>query len=187
MLRFPFTAILAAAPLLLVACGDSAPPTEPAFKAATTTSAGQDTRRIQMMDACDPESFNAAVGPGTCVRTGGVHFDRFIQLLTRHQSVGSWHFAPATINATVGQTLLAVNHGGEVHTFTEVEEFGGGIVPDLNALAGTPVPAPECLTLTGADFVPPGGTDEDEVEEPGTELYECCIHPWMRAVVTARR
>jgi hypothetical protein len=86
----------------------------------------------------------------------------------------------------VGQELLAVNQGGEVHTFTEVEEFGGGIVPDLNALAGTPVPAPERLALATGDFVPPGGTFTDEVEEAGTELYECCIHPWMRAVVTAR-
>jgi plastocyanin len=182
MLRLFPIMVLAAAPFLLVACGDSVPPTGPAFNA----SAGPDTRLVHMMDACDPETFNAAVGPGSCVRTGGVHFDRFIQLLTDHHSVGAWHFAPATVNASVGQTLLAANHGGEVHTFTEVEEYGGGIVPDLNALAGTPEPAPECLALTGSDFVPPGGTAEDEVEEPGTELYQCCIHPWMRAEVTAR-
>jgi hypothetical protein len=25
----------------------------------------------------------------------------------------------------------------------------------------------------------------DEVEEPGTEHYQCCIHPWMRATVIA--
>ena len=37
------------------------------------------------------------------------------------------------------------------------DEFGGGFIPDLNVLAGVPVPAPECLTLTGGDFVPPGG------------------------------
>jgi hypothetical protein len=24
------------------------------------------------------------------------------------------------------------------------------------------------------------------VDEPGTELYQCCIHPWMRAVVDVR-
>jgi hypothetical protein len=80
-----------------------------------------------------------------------------------------------------------VNHGGEVHTFTEVEEFGGGIVPNLNTLAGTPEPAPECLALAGSAFILPGGTFEDEVAAPGTEHYQCCIHPWMHAVVTARR
>lgn len=34
---------------------------------------------------------------------------------------------------------MAANVGGEVHTFTEVEEFGGGIVPRLNELAGVSV------------------------------------------------
>jgi plastocyanin len=173
----------AAASLLLVACGNdtptpTSPATMPAFKATF--------KPIQMMDACDPETFNAAVGPGTCLRNGGVRFPRFLQLLGQHHALGAWHFAPSTVNARVGQTLRAVNHGGEVHTFTEVEEFGGGIVPDLNTLAGTPDPAPECLTLPLSDFVPPGGTYTDEVEEAGVERYQCCIHPWMRAVVTAR-
>jgi plastocyanin len=183
MPRLPFTTALVAAPFLLVACGDAAPPTEPA---AARLAKGRDTRLVQMMDACDPQTFNAALGPGTCVRSGGVRFDRFLRLLGAHQKVGAWHFAPPKVNARVGQTLLAVNRGGEVHTFTEVEEFGGGIVPELNELSGNPTPAPECLALSGADFVPPGGTFADEVEEPGTELYECCIHPWMRTVVRAR-
>jgi plastocyanin len=139
-----------------------------------------------MMDACDPASFNAVLGPGTCVRQGGVTFQNFLRLLGEHQSIGAWHNAPGSMNVRVGQTLLAVNQGGEVHTFTEVEEFGGGIVPDLNALSGNPVPAPECLALAGPDFVPPGGTRTHEVEEPGTARYECCIHPWMRTTVTAR-
>ena len=48
--------------------------------------------------------------------------------------------------------------------------------------------APECQALAQDDFIPPGGfDDDDEVEEPGTEKYQCCIHPWMRAIVTARR
>jgi len=173
----------AAASFLLVGCGNDTPTTT--TQAAALALKGS-IKQVQMMDACDPETFNAAIAPGTCVRNGGVRFARFLRQLGRHQSVGAWHFAPATVNARVGQTLSAVNHGGEVHTFTEVEEFGGGIIPDLNVLAGTPVPAPECLALTGSDFVPPGGTFTDEVEESGVELYECCIHPWMRAVVTAR-
>jgi hypothetical protein len=147
---------------------------------------GGEQRRVQMMDACDPQSFNAALGAGTCSRNGGVRFAKFLQLLGKHQKVGSWHFAPASLNVRVGQELLAVNRGGEDHTFTEVEEFGGGFIPDLNVLSGVPIPAPECLSLAPGDFVPPGGTTTDEVEEEGTELYQCCIHPWMRAVVTAR-
>jgi plastocyanin len=170
--------------LLLGGCDDAARSTapQPELKAI----AGGEQRLVQMMDACEPESFNAAVGPGTCTRSGGLTFAKFIALLGRHQKVGAWHFAPPTLNARVGQELLAVNQGGEVHTFTEVEEFGGGIVPDLNNLSGEPVPAPECLALEPDDFVPPGGTYIDEVEEEGAERYQCCIHPWMRTVVTAR-
>jgi plastocyanin len=170
--------------LLLGACDDPVRPTalQPELKAIP----GGAQRQVQMMDACDPQSFNAALGPGSCTRQGGLEFAKFLALLGKHQKVGAWHFAPSTVKARVGQELFATNHGGEVHTFTEVEEFGGGMVPDLNTLAGEPVPAPECLSLQPGDFVAPGGTYTDEVEEEGIELYQCCIHPWMRAVVTAR-
>jgi hypothetical protein len=80
----------------------------------------------------------------------------------------------------VGQTLVVVNQGGEVHTFTEVEDFGGGSVLALNELSGNPVPAPECLNLAPGDFVAPAASRTDEVEAPGTVHYQCCIHPWMR-------
>jgi hypothetical protein len=80
-----------------------------------------------------------------------------------------------------------VNHGGEVHTFTEVEEFGGGIVPALNNLAHTPVEAPECKALESDDFIAPGATYESDTEqEPGEEKYQCCIHPWMRLTAHIR-
>jgi plastocyanin len=177
-------ATIAVLTLLLGGCDDAARPTAP--QPELKSIAGGEQRQVQMMDACDPESFNAAIGPGTCIRRGGLDFAKFLGLLGRHHKVGAWHFAPPTVKAQVGQELLAINKGGEVHTFTEVEEFGGGIVPDLNNLSGEPVPAPECLALEPDDFVPPGGTYTDEVEEEGTERYQCCIHPWMRTVVTAR-
>jgi hypothetical protein len=135
---------------------------------------------IEMLDNCDPDTFNARLGPGTCVRSGGMTFDNFIAQLTRLGFVGSWHFSRPVTNAQVGQTLLVTNRGGEVHTFTEVEEFGGGIVANLNALAGVPDVAPECLTLAGGDFVAPGQTFTETEEEEGDEKYQCCIHPWMR-------
>ena len=80
-----------------------------------------------MMDACEPTSFNAALNdPEACIRNGGVTFEKFIAQLEKHWSVGSSHFAPPQMDARVGQTLLAVNRGGEVHTFTEVEAVCGG-------------------------------------------------------------
>lgn len=135
---------------------------------------------INMLDNCDPDTFNAVVGPGTCVRNGGVTFDHFIAQLTRLGFVGSWHFSRPVANAHVGQTLLVTNRGGEVHTFTEVEAFGGGIVPNLNELAGLPTVAPECLTLAAGDFVGPGQTFTETEDEEGDEKYQCCIHPWMQ-------
>jgi plastocyanin len=184
MYRVLSAAALALTPLLLGGCDDAGRPMGPQLESTAATAA---TRRlIQMMDACDPTSFNAAVGPGTCIRKGGLNFNRFVALLGAHHTVGAWHFAPSKIHARVGQDLVAVNKGGEVHTFTEVESFGGGVNSIINGLAGTPVPAPECLALAPGDFVPPGATFTDEVAEAGVEHYQCCIHPWMRATVIAR-
>jgi len=41
-----------------------------------------------MQDACDPDSFNAAIGAGACVRNGGIKFDAFIEQLTKLGFVG---------------------------------------------------------------------------------------------------
>jgi len=136
-----------------------------------------------MMDACDSATFNAAVAPGTCGRRGGVSFNAFIAELTRNGVAGAWHFAPPMTTGQLDQTLLAVNRGGEVHTFTHVAAFGGGIVPPLNDLSHNPVVAPECAKLEADDFVPPGGIYEEEVDATGTQLFQCCIHPWMRLTV----
>jgi plastocyanin len=171
----------------------SATPSANRADAATTSSAlvpmtataagGHGQTAVTLMDACDPDSFNVALGPGTCVRSGGILFENFIELLRRHQSVGAWHFAPSQAQLAVGDVLVAVNHGGETHTFTEVEDFGGGIVPMLNQLAGLTTVAPECNQLQPGDFIPAGGSSSETEEEEGVEKYQCCIHPWMRAEV----
>jgi plastocyanin len=101
----------------------------------------------------------------------------------QHGSIGAWHFAPTNVTMRVGQLLVARNRGGETHTFTEVEEFGGGIVPELNELTGLTSIAPECNQLAAGDFLAPGASSSEEVEEAGVEKYQCCIHPWMRAQV----
>jgi plastocyanin len=139
---------------------------------------------VTMLDACDPETFNAVVGPGTCVRNGGLTFQKFIDELTRLSFVGPWKFSPRSRNARVNDTFVATNRGGEVHTFTEVAAFGGGIVPNLNQLAGTPTMAPECGALEADDFVAPGTTYRETVHEAGTVKFQCCIHPWMRLEAT---
>ena len=146
---------------------------------AMTSAIGSTNVLISMLDNCDPTTFNANIRPGACVRNGGLKFDDFIAILTRLHSVDSWHFSRPVTNARVGQNLLITNRGGEVHTFTEVEEFGGGIVANLNELAGVPNVAPECLGLAPGDFVAPGQTLTETEDEEGDEKYQCCIHPWM--------
>ena len=65
---------------------------------------------------------------------------------------------------------------GETHTFTEVAQFGGGLVGLLNDLSGNPVRAPECNPANPEiQFVPPGGKTDPDFEEPGVHHYQCCI------------
>jgi plastocyanin len=176
--------------LLLADCGEANPPTAVSGGNASVgvsipaqAEASRSTVTLNMLDACDPATFNAAVGPGTCSRQGGMTFSQFIAELTRHQTAGAWLFAPASFPANVGQTIVATNRGGETHTFTHVAAFGGGIVPPLNTLSGNPVEAPECRQLEADDFVPPGRTFRAPLDQADTQLFQCCIHPWMRATV----
>ena len=202
--RLPFRLVFTCLTTALVfGCDQShkSPTTPSAMPAATSTdsgapgsavaspaAAGANGHTVSMMDACEPDSFNAAVGAGTCVRNGGVRFDEFIRLLTAHQSVGAWHFTPTQAHLAVGDVLVAVNRGGETHTVTEVEEFGGGIVPLLNELSGNTTVAPECAALGPNAMIAPGRHSEAETEQDeGLEKYQCCIHPWMRMTVTVHR
>jgi len=174
--------------LAQAACSDVRTPTTPTRGAQSSIAhlnVSSSDHVVSMLDACDGPSFMAQ--GIDCSRTAGVKFEQFISELSARGTVGAWHFAPNNLMLQLGQTFSAFNRGGETHTFTEVEHFGGGIVPVLNQLSGNPTPAPECLALGPTDFIPPGGSsDSDTAEEEGTELYQCCIHPWMRAVVTVK-
>ena len=175
---------------VLVAC-QSGPHTSPSTMSTLNTSgldvqpaAAEEKRHtVMLMDACDPETFNAVVGPGTCVRSGGVRFEDFLNQLRQHGSIGAWHFSPTNVTMKVGQLLVATNRGGEEHTFTEVDEFGGGVVPVLNEAIGLSTVAPECAALGTGGRIAPGASSSEEEEEAGVEKYQCCIHPWMRAEV----
>jgi plastocyanin len=198
MLRSSILVVIAVS---VVGCGrgpaassDRAAPLSPSPVAAVTSTGssaptaavqGRQDVLVNMHDACDPATFNAALGPGTCLRAGGVQFNQFIAELTRLGSVGAWHFAPPNANVQVGQSFAVSNRGGEVHTFTEVAQFGGGIVPRLNELAHVPTVAPECAALDPDDFVAPGTTYREDVEHAGTLKFQCCIHPWMRLEANA--
>jgi hypothetical protein len=185
------TASLVLSSLLLAACSDPARVTDPRAGSlvarASATASVDGSHPVEMLDQCDPETFNAAVGPGTCTSSHpGITFDRFIAQLSERQDAPAWRNAPQNFSTALGTTLVAINRGGEVHTFTRVAVFGGGVVPVLNLLSGTPVPAPECLAAPPSEYIFPGGQDAEVANQSGTLYYQCCIHPWMRTTVNVR-
>ena len=92
--------------------------------------------------------------------------------------------ARATLAA--GGSVTAINRGGEFHTFTQVAAFGGGCVPPINDALGLTA-VPECAdpSLFGTTGVIPGGCLEVGPIASGAHRFQCLIHPWQRATVTA--
>jgi hypothetical protein len=91
----------------------------------------------------------------------------------------------------VGDTLQASNRGGERHTFTRVAAFGGGVVPILNQLSGNPVMAPECGAAVPSTLITQGTSTATQMAGSaalpvGQNLFQCCIHPWMRTAITVK-
>ena len=152
---------------------------------ATGSSAVSGSRQVVIRDDCDPASFDAAIGPGTCVKVGSTTFSDFIGQLLAPGSAPAWRFAPDMVKLAGGGTVEASNKGGEDHTFTEVSAFGGGCVAVLNDLLGL-TPVPECDGFPrgafGATLIHAGGTLSVTLAT-GTHRFECLIHPWMRATV----
>jgi plastocyanin len=146
--------------------------------------------RVQVRDACDPATFNAVLGEGACVGNGTVTFADFIAELAATKQVATWAFDPSLATVRAGKKIVARNVGGETHTFTEVAEFGPGIVPELNELVfGVPgPPLPEFLTLGPDDFIAPGRKVKIRTGKHGLDTgvhrFECAIHPWMQATFT---
>lgn len=168
---------------------------------------------FRVRDDCDPATFNAGPpdGPGAGVLCnpsfdGDQTFLEFIQELTEDQTAGHWRFQPEEKELDRGQTtVLDSTRAGEFHTFTRVDEFGGGVVFGLNALTGAGDTRPECGTLAtpaaDGELAPPSTThrflpDGSVVAGPragsadlplGESKWQCCIHPWMRSEVKVRR
>jgi plastocyanin len=152
---------------------------------ATGSFAASSSRQIVIRDDCDPATFNAAIGPGTCVKNGSTTFADFVSQLVTQGRAPAWRFSPGQLKLATGGTLEGVNKGGETHTLTEVAAFGGGCIQILNDLLGLS-PVPECAGFPGGAFgataMPAGGT-LTVTPTAGIHLFECLIHPWMRMTV----
>jgi plastocyanin len=148
---------------------------------------GQGTK-IELRDDCDPRigaGWNTATNSSGCRREEGsvsrAEFGMFLSSPYSSAVIGhpSWTIAPTYLTPEPGERVRVSNDGGRGHTFTEVADYGGGFVPALNqGLA----PAPECAAATGA-VIAPGDRMDVTGLALGNHKFQCCIHPWMRALV----
>jgi hypothetical protein len=90
----------------------------------------------------------------------------------------SWAIEP-NYTKTSKTTIRVENEGGRGHTFTEVADFGGGFVGQLNFGMS---PATACNSNPGPVLAHGDRLDITGLSV-GNHKFQCCIHPWMRAVV----
>ena len=149
-----------------------------------TALAAPSHRTIQILDNCDGPTFSAVLGEGACENESGMSFETFFGKLFTG-GAQSWRFSPERAKVATGGTVTAVNRGGEFHTFTEVAEFGGGCVPEINEAMGLEA-VPECgdPSLFGTTGVPPGASVTTPPIDVGPNLFQCLIHPWQRTTVS---
>jgi plastocyanin len=156
-----------------------------------------DVAQVVALDECDPDTFNAALGEGG---TGFCHnvalsafgFATTLPDLIANAAAGTpdpgWDFEPDQLTIRPGTLLSVVDQGGEPHTFTEVAQFGGGFIPDLNH--GEPT-VPECaggfsnVAVARTRIVQGSRLDVTGLSK-GKHLFQCCIHPWMRMEVDVK-
>ena len=139
-------------------------------------------QRVTLRDDCDPHDPAWAPTGGCRLADGDVTVAEFNAELVSplanavigHQA---WRNDPAYLDLEANETLRVQNKGGRTHTFTEVENFGGGRVPALNFGLQ---PAPECASATD---LAPGATMKVRELGVGNHRFQCCIHPWMRTLL----
>jgi plastocyanin len=181
-------AVLGLAALGLMAAGGQA-------SAAPNSSGAQRPMQVEMRDSCDPATFNAGLRPGACVGDGNVTFQRFNDDLTlaggRGQlplsgGAGAWKNNPSDTHINAGQTVVAINVGGEGHSFAEVASYGGGCVASIDATLHL-TPVAECSNPAWRSTIAASGASVGTAPlAVGTHRFECLIHPWMRTTITVR-
>lgn len=153
--------------------------------------------QVVALDECDPQTFNAVLGEsggGFChnVALSALGFATTLDELFRKAGDGKpdpgWDFEPDQMTIRKGTVLSVVDQGGEPHTFTEVKQFGGGFIPDLNHGDAT---VPECaggfsnVAVARTRIVQGSHLDLPSLAK-GKHRFQCCIHPWMHMEVDVK-
>lgn len=149
-----------------------------AFAASTVAAA----EKIEIQDYCDPTDPSWKSIGGCLLKEGDVTRAEFGALLNSVLSAAvvghpAWRFEPSFLDTEPDRTVHVTNNGGRPHTFTEVAQFGGGMVPPLNKGL---TEAPECANAT---VLAPGDRVVLRGLAEGNHRFQCCIHPWMRALI----
>lgn len=147
--------------------------------------------QIVALDECEPKSFNDAFGPDFChnVTLGAsTPLDKFVGDAMAGNPDPGWDFEPDVLTIKKGTILSVVDQGGEPHTFTEVQKFGGGFIDAINAGEET---VPECRGgFKNVDVAKTRILQGSQVHvtglSKGEHLFQCCIHPWMRVKVEVK-
>ena len=172
-------ALLAASSIASLYVGSSATP---------PLAADDHNRKIAIRDDCDPDDPGWTPTGGCSLEDGDVSFAEFgVELqspLAPTSVIGhqAWRNDPPYLKIREGQTVRVRNRGGRAHTFTEVANFGGGKIPNPALNKGL-VTAPECPASTN---LAPGASTTVENLAAGNHRFQCCIHPWMRAIVKVK-
>jgi len=163
---------------------------------------GAPLAQVVALDECDPNTFDMPVDKGGLGRRGTgfcheVALSAFGYATTLGELIDKakagtpdpgWDFEPDHLTIEKGTILEVVDQGGEPHTFTEVAQFGGGFVHDLNH--GEPT-VPECdggfsnLAVARTRILQGSHLDFTNLSK-GKHLFQCCIHPWMRMEVDVK-
>ena len=155
---------------------------------AVTTGVADGRKAIAILDECDPADQVLWAPTGGCaLDDGDVGFAEFQAMLFSPLALSTvghmaWRTDPTYLRIEPNKTIKVTNEGGRGHTFTEVANFGGGMVPPLNQGL---TPAPECGDpgVIAATALDPGeGLELKELPE-GDHRFMCCIHPWMRTQI----
>jgi plastocyanin len=147
------------------------------------------TEKIAILDDCDPADPGWNPTGGCLLKDGDVSFAEFNALLDSMLSTAvighpAWRIEPSYVRIEPGERLRVTNQGGgRLHTFTEVATYGGGRVP-VPALNEGLTMAPECAPIPNDPAeLAPGEVLELRGLSAGNYRFQCCIHPWMRALV----
>src|SRR3954454_21158820 len=112
-----------------------------AIPASADAKNGGHVRKVRMQDRCDPATFNAMFGDGVCQPHNGelITVGEFLSHLNPVDFGDSkWNMHPDMIDIKVGDSLSVSVRGGELHSFTKVDEFGPGCLAGLNVPLGLP-------------------------------------------------